>query len=440
MIAGLQTRYAEETGLKALKIKHNNMLGYFIELNQQAGEQLLDANHAGQFIHRQTMANAMRFTTTELTGLEQKISLAGDRARSIEIEMFVQLADETCQRAAMLHAVSDALAELDVYGALAELALQHDYTRPQIDASRSFEITAGRHPVVEASLRRQAGAAFVPNDCMLSAGDVEDDSSPTRHITLLTGPNMAGKSTYLRQNAIIALLAQMGGFVPATSARIGVVDRIFSRVGAADDLARGRSTFMVEMVETATILNLATERSLVILDEIGRGTATYDGLSIAWACVEHLHEVNCCRSLFATHFHELTALSGKLERVKNATVKVREWQGEVIFLHEVAPGAADRSYGIQVARLAGLPAGVIERASEVLQLLEESERAQSRTHIIDDLPLFSAPVAKPAAPPGGGHSRVLDRLKDILPDDLSPREALDLVYQLKKLAVSDDKG
>ena len=440
VIAGLQTRYAEETGLKALKIKHNNMLGYFIELNQQAGEQLLGANHAGQFIHRQTMANAMRFTTTELTGLEQKISLAGDRARSIEIEMFEQLADETCQRAAMLHAVSDALAELDVYGALAELALQHDYTRPQIDASRSFEITAGRHPVVEASLRRQAGAAFVPNDCMLSAGDVEDDGSPTRHITLLTGPNMAGKSTYLRQNAIIALLAQMGGFVPATSARIGVVDRIFSRVGAADDLARGRSTFMVEMVETATILNLATERSLVILDEIGRGTATYDGLSIAWACVEHLHEVNCCRSLFATHFHELTALSGKLERVKNATVKVREWQGEVIFLHEVAPGAADRSYGIQVARLAGLPAGVIERASEVLQLLEESERAQSRTHIIDDLPLFSAPVAKPAAPPGGGHSRVLDRLKDILPDDLSPREALDLVYQLKKLAVSDDKG
>jgi len=440
VIAGLQSRYAEVTGLKALKIRHNNMLGYFIELNQQGGEQLLGANHAGQFIHRQTMANAMRFTTTELTGLEQKISLAGDRARSIEIEIFEQLADEACRRVAMLHTISDALAELDVHSALSELAMRNDYTRPQIDASRSFDIAAGRHPVVEASLRRQAGAAFVPNDCMLSAGDLDEDGTATRHITLLTGPNMAGKSTYLRQNAIIALLAQMGGFVPAKSARIGVVDRIFSRVGAADDLARGRSTFMVEMVETATILNLATEGSLVILDEIGRGTATYDGLSIAWACVEHLHEVNRCRALFATHFHELTALSGKLERVKNATVKVREWQGEVIFLHEVAPGAADRSYGIQVARLAGLPAGVIERASEVLHLLEESERAQSRNHIIDDLPLFSVPVAKPAASSEGGHSKLLQRLHDTLPDDLSPREALDLVYQLKKLAVADDKG
>ncbi len=440
VIAGLQTRYAEETGLKALKIKHNNMLGYFIELNQQGGEQLLGPDHAARFIHRQTMANAMRFTTTELTGLEQKISLAGDRARSIEIEIFEQLADEACKRAAMLHAISDALAELDVYCALAELAVRHEYSRPHIDASRSFEIEAGRHPVVEASLRHQAGSPFVPNDCMLSAGELDDDGAASRHITLLTGPNMAGKSTYLRQNAIIALLAQMGSFVPAKSARIGVVDRIFSRVGAADDLARGRSTFMVEMVETATILNLATERSLVILDEIGRGTATYDGLSIAWACVEHLHEVNRCRSLFATHFHELTALSGKLDRVKNATVKVREWQGEVIFLHEVAPGAADRSYGIQVARLAGLPGGVIERASEVLHLLEESERAQSRSDIIDDLPLFSVPVARPAAVPDAGPSKLLEKLEDTLPDDLSPREALDLVYQLKKLAVSDDNG
>ncbi len=440
VIAGLQTRYAEETGLKSLKIKHNNMLGYFIELNQQGGEKLLGADHAGQFIHRQTMANAMRFTTTELTGLEQKISLAGDRARAIEIEMFEQLAEEACDRAAMLHAISDALAELDVYCALAELALRHDYSRPHMDASRSFVIEAGRHPVVEASQRRQAGPAFVPNDCALSAGELDDDGAPTRHVTLLTGPNMAGKSTYLRQNAIIALLAQMGSFVPARSAHIGIVDRIFSRVGAADDLARGRSTFMVEMVETATILNLATERSLVILDEIGRGTATYDGLSIAWACVEHLHEVNRCRSLFATHFHELTALSGKLDRVKNATVKVREWQGEVIFLHEVAPGAADRSYGIQVARLAGLPPGVIERASEVLHLLEESERAQSRSHIIDDLPLFSVPVVRQPAASSDGPSILQEKLQDVLPDDLTPREALDLIYQLKKLAVSGDNG
>lgn len=440
VIAGLQTRYAEETSLKNLKIKHNNMLGYFIELNQQGGEQLLGADHAGEFIHRQTMANAMRFTTTELTGLEQKISLAGDRARSIEIGMFEHLADEACSRAAMLHAISDALAQLDVYCALAELAMRHDYARPHIDGSRCFDIQAGRHPVVEASQRRQAGSPFVPNDCMLTAGEQDDDGAPTRHITLLTGPNMAGKSTFLRQNAIITLLAQMGSFVPAASARIGVVDRIFSRVGAADDLARGRSTFMVEMVETATILNQATERSLVILDEIGRGTATYDGLSIAWACVEHLHEVNHCRSLFATHFHELTALSGKLDRVKNSTVKVREWHGEVIFLHEVAPGAADRSYGIQVARLAGLPASVIDRASEVLHLLEESERAQSRSHIIDDLPLFSVPVAKPATASAGGSTKLLAKLDEILPDDLSPREALELVYQLKKLAVSGDTG
>jgi DNA mismatch repair protein MutS len=439
VIAGLQTRYAGETGLKALKIKHNNMLGYFIELNQQGGEQLLAANHAGQFIHRQTMANAMRFTTTELTGLEQEISLAADRARSIEIEIFEQFAHETCQRAAMLHTLSDALAELDVYCALAELAARHNYIRPHMDASRRFEVHAGRHPVVEAALRRQSSGTFVPNDCNLSAGETTEDGSPTRHINILTGPNMAGKSTYLRQNAIITLLAQMGSFVPASSARIGVVDRIFSRVGAADDLARGRSTFMVEMVETATILNLATEKSLVILDEIGRGTATYDGLSIAWACVEHLHEVNHCRALFATHFHELTALSARLNRVTNVTVKVREWQGDVIFLHEVVPGAADRSYGIQVARLAGLPSGVIDRASEVLNLLEESERSQSRAAIIDDLPLFSVPQTAGSASKGDNSSALVERLQDILPDELAPREALELIYELKKLAASADK-
>ncbi len=439
VIASLQVRYAEETGIKTLKIKHNNMLGYFIELNQQAGEQLLDANHAGQFIHRQTMANATRFTTTELTGLEQKISLAANRARSIELEIFVKLVDETCQRAAMLHTLSDALAQLDVYCALAELAVAQNYVRPDMDASRRFEITAGRHPVVEVSLRKQAGSSFVPNDCQLTAGELDGEGTPTRHINVLTGPNMAGKSTFLRQNAIIALLAQIGSFVPADAARIGMVDRIFSRVGAADDLARGRSTFMVEMVETATILNLATERSLVILDEIGRGTATYDGLSIAWACVEHLHEVNRCRALFATHFHELTALSSRLDRVTNATVKVREWHGDVIFLHEVVPGAADRSYGIQVARLAGLPASVIERANEVLNLLEEGERTRSRNTMIDDLPLFSVPQTSVSAKSTQLHAPLLDRLAEVLPDELSPREALELLYELKALAATKDK-
>jgi DNA mismatch repair protein MutS len=443
VIAGLQARYAEETGIKTLKIKHNNMLGYFIELNQQAGEQLLDASHAGRFIHRQTMANAMRFTTTELTGLEQKILAAADRARGIEVELFEQMAAMARERAGMVHAIASALAELDVFTALAELAMRCDFVRPNVDASRRFEIEAGRHPVVEAALRKQGGTVFVPNDCSLSAGETDDEGNPTRHIKLITGPNMAGKSTYLRQNALIALLAQAGSFVPARAAHIGVVDRIFSRVGAADDLARGRSTFMVEMVETATILNLATDRSLVILDEIGRGTATYDGLSIAWACVEQLHHVNRCRALFATHFHELTALASRLDTVANATVKVREWQGEVIFLHEVVPGAADRSYGIQVARLAGLPQAVVDRAAEVLQLLEESERTEAHQRIVDDLPLFSvAPRRTPekARPMPPGAADMMAKLEAVLPDELSPREALDLLYELKRLAADRGTG
>ena len=443
VIAGLQASYAEETGIKTLKIKHNNMLGYFIELNQQAGEQLLDAAHAGRFIHRQTMANAMRFTTTELAGLEQKILAAADRARAIELELFETLAGMARERAGMLHATAGALAEFDVFTALAELASKRDYVRPHVDGSRKFEIEAGRHPVVEQALRKQDGAAFVANDCSLSAGEADNEGNTSRHIKLITGPNMAGKSTYLRQNAIIALMAQTGSFVPARAAHIGVVDRIFSRVGAADDLARGRSTFMVEMVETATILNLATERSLVILDEIGRGTATYDGLSIAWACVEHLHAVNRCRALFATHFHELTALSSRLDTVANATVKVREWQGEVIFLHEVVPGAADRSYGIQVARLAGLPQAVIDRASEVLHLLEESERSDAHQRIVDDLPLFSVAPQRPVqkmAPVPPGTAEVVERIRDILPDELTPREALDLLYELKTLAAGRSNG
>jgi DNA mismatch repair protein MutS len=296
-----------------------------------------------------------------------------------------------------------------------------------VDDSQDFRIEGGRHPVVEQALRKAAQNAFVANNCDLSPLDGRANGA----IWLITGPNMGGKSTFLRQNALIAIMAQMGSFVPAASASIGVVDRLFSRVGASDDLARGRSTFMVEMVETAAILNQATPRSLVILDEIGRGTATFDGLSIAWAAVEHLHEVNRCRSLFATHFHELTVLSEKLPRMANATMRVKEWDGDVIFLHEVGPGAADRSYGIQVARLAGLPASVVSRAREVLTLLEDADRKNPAATLIDDLPLFQAAVRR-EEPKSSKPSKVEDLLKALHPDEMTPRDALEALYALKK--------
>ena len=427
VVAALEAGYAELAGVKALKIRHNNVLGYFIEVSRQHGERLTQRPLSETFIHRQTMASAMRFSTAELGALEQKIMLAAERALAIELAVFARLTDLVREAGAGLQALARALAAIDVAAAAAELAAARRWSRPQVDASRALRIVEGRHPVVEEALRREGASAFVPNDCDLTAdGD-------GRHIWLVTGPNMAGKSTFLRQTALIVVLAQAGLPVPARAAHIGVADRLFSRVGAADDLARGRSTFMVEMVETAAILNQATDRSLVILDEIGRGTATFDGLSIAWAAVEHLHEVNRCRALFATHFHELTALASRLPRLANATVKVKEWQGDVVFLHEVGPGSADRSYGIQVARLAGLPASVIARAGEVLEALESAERARPRQALVDDLPLFSAATAQPAAQkrPDGA---VLDRLGSIAADDLSPREALALIYELKALA------
>ncbi len=431
IVAGLQAQYAEATGIKSLKVKHNNVLGYFIEVSAQHGATLMNPPHDADFIHRQTMANAMRFTTAELADLQSRISSAADRAVGIELEIFDRLVAAVDAASRNIGSVADALAELDVAAALGDLAERVRLTRPRVDDSLAFRITAARHPVVEAALAAGGEAGFVPNDCDLSVptGDGEAES---RSIWLLTGPNMAGKSTFLRQNALIAILAQMGSFVPAADAHIGVVDRLFSRVGAADDLARGRSTFMVEMVETATILNQAGERSLVILDEIGRGTATFDGLSIAWACVEHLHEVNRCRALFATHFHELTALAETLPRLANATMKVKEWDGEVIFLHEVAPGSADRSYGIQVAKLAGLPPVVIDRAADVLAALERGEQNSPKADLVDDLPLFTA--ARPqgaAAPRAPGRSALDEALDEILPDDLTPREALDLIYRLK---------
>jgi DNA mismatch repair protein MutS len=430
IVAGLQAGYARDTGVRNLRIKHNNVLGYFIEVAAGGGERLMSPPLNARFIHRQTLASVMRFATTELADLEARIAGAGERALAVELEVFEVLAANVAAAGATIRAVADALAVLDVTAALASLAEAENYCRPVVDRSLAFSVEGGRHAVVEQAIRASGEGAFVPNGCDLGPRDGVGGEADGGHIWLVTGPNMAGKSTFLRQNALIAVLAQMGSYVPATSARIGIVDRLFSRVGAADDLARGRSTFMVEMIETAAILNQAGPRALVILDEIGRGTATFDGLSIAWAAIEHLHEVNRSRALFATHYHELTALAARLERLDNVTVLVKEWQGDVIFLHEIAPGAADRSYGIQVARLAGLPSAVVERARAVLDQLEETARKSPVDALIDDLPLFSARREPPAQPANDALADLLDGIK---PDELTPREALEALYRLKQV-------
>ena len=422
VIATMQSDYVAATGINALKIKHNNVLGYFIETTATHAEKMLNPPLSERFIHRQTTANAVRFTTVELSELETKILNAGNRALEIERQLFQSLRDAVLEQQDQIWQAARGLSELDLAAAFARRAREGDWTRPEMTEDRAFVIEGGRHPVVEAALAR-TGAPFVANDCDLSA-----DRGAA--ISLLTGPNMAGKSTYLRQNALLAIMAQIGSFVPARHAKIGLVSQVFSRVGASDDLARGRSTFMVEMVETATILNQADNRALVILDEIGRGTATYDGLSIAWATLEHLHETNGCRALFATHYHEMTSLAAKLDGLSNATMAVKEWEGEVIFLHEVRDGAADRSYGVQVAKLAGLPDSVIARAQVVLDALEKGEReGGKRKAVIDDLPLFSmaqAPAPKPSAP-----SLVENALRAVHPDEMTAREALNMLYELK---------
>lgn len=433
VIAQLQDTLARQTGVKALKVKHNNVLGYFVEVPAAHGPKLMEAPHKALFIHRQTMANAMRFTTAELADLEGRIARAQGAALDIELAVFSRLRTKVLAQTEALRTLADALAELDVTVALARLAAERGYCRPLIEEGLAFEIAGGRHPVVEPQLKRD-GEVFVTNDCDLSAPTDVDGGA----IWLLTGPNMGGKSTFLRQNALIAIMAQMGSFVPASAARIGVVDRVFSRVGASDDIAHGRSTFMVEMVETAAILNRATMRSLVILDEIGRGTATFDGLSIAWATVEALHDANRCRALFATHFHELTRLSGTLARVANHTMKVREWEGDVVFLHEVGSGAADRSYGIQVARLAGLPDKVVARARAVLDLLETQSSGRPGS-VLDDLPLFAHAPAQPRQPAPKGPVRdplgeLIDRAE---PDAMTPLEAIEMIYALKKARNAD---
>ncbi|MEM9496935.1 MAG: DNA mismatch repair protein MutS [Pseudomonadota bacterium] len=431
VIAGMQAELSALTGIQSLKIKHNNVLGYFVEVTAKHAEKMLSDPLNDVFRHRQTTASQVRFTTADLSALESRILNAGAHALEIEKRLYSSLKRAILDSHAAVASAARALAELDVAAAMADLARSEDWCCPTVDQGRALIIEAGRHPVVEQALKTD-GMPFVSND--LDLGERAD-------IWLLTGPNMAGKSTFLRQNALIVLLAQIGAYVPARAARIGLVSQLFSRVGASDDLARGRSTFMVEMVETAAILNQADGRALVILDEIGRGTATYDGLSIAWATLEHLHGVNGCRALFATHYHEMTRLADTLDRLENATVSVKEHEGDVIFLHEVQRGAADRSYGVQVARLAGLPEAVISRARIVLGALERGERegGQARDALVDDLPLFSASPAPPvsALRSEPDASRALDRLAGILPDELSPREALDLIYELRALLEED---
>ena len=418
VVADLEARAVAEAGVP-FKVRHNAVLGYFLETSAKAAEPLLRPTGESPFIHRQTLANQVRFTTVELSELDAKISQAGYRALAIEGETFETWRTTVQSLARRLQAVAEALAELDAHAALAEWAEEVGGVRPVIDDSLCFDVIAGRHPVVEAAVRSQ-GDPYTPNDCRL------DGSGETAsRLSIVTGPNMAGKSTFLRQNALLVLLAQAGAFVPATAMRLGVVDRLFSRVGAGDDLARGRSTFMTEMVETAAILTQATPRSFVILDEIGRGTATWDGLAIAWACAEALHGTNRSRALFATHYHELAALEDRLSYVCNLSMAAREWNGDLVFLHEARSGAADRSYGVQVAKLAGVPASVVGRAREVLERLE-GEKAAAIS--LDDLPLFAVAESPPPRP-----SAVEDALQAIQPDELSPREALEALYRLKSL-------
>ncbi len=424
VIAEMEGTFREQTGVQSLKVKHNNVLGYFVEVTPTHSDKLLNPPHNADFIHRQTLAGAVRFTTTDLSDLDARISRAASLAIELETKIFKRLVSTVLAQAPAVQQAASALAMMDVAAAMAQLAVERRFIRPQMEKSTVFDVTEARHPVVESALEKANEAPFIPNDCALSA-----DNGDGARLWLVTGPNMAGKSTFLRQNALIVVLAQAGFFVPAAKARIGIVDRLFSRVGAADDLARGRSTFMVEMVETAAILNQATPNSLVILDEIGRGTATFDGLSIAWAAVEHLHDINKSRVLFATHYHELNALSERLEGLASVTMKVKEWEGDVVFLHEVIAGAADRSYGIQVGKLAGLPDLVIRRAKEVLSALEEGDSGRRAATLVDDLPLFQATAPKPAE--SSVAHEALEMLAEVNPDELTPRAALDFLYQLR---------
>ncbi|MBC7505209.1 MAG: DNA mismatch repair protein MutS [Sandarakinorhabdus sp.] len=415
-VIALEAKLRTDTGVSALKIRHNGVLGYHIEVVARAADPLLGDP---RFIHRQTLAGVVRFGSTDLSALAATIAQAGDHALAAEAAHLEELRDLILAGAAAITETAAALARLDVAAGLADLAMTENWVRPTVDATAAFHIEAGRHPVVEAAVKAARGQ-FVANDCNLSAD---------ARLWLVTGPNMAGKSTFLRQNALIAVLAQAGSFVPARSAHIGVIDRLFSRVGAADDLAQGRSTFMVEMVETAAILSGATQRSLVVLDEVGRGTSTYDGLAIAWAVLEAVHDDLQCRCLFATHYHELVALKDRLRSLSAVSVAAREWKGELVFLHQVRPGAADKSYGLAVARLAGVPAPVLSRARSVLARLEANrDKTGGLAAGLNDLPLFGA------APAASAGDALRERLASIDPDAITPREALDLLAELQLLA------
>lgn len=419
-IAKLQNKYAIQTGVSSLKIKFNNLLGYFIEVNDKNAEPLIkDIN----FIHRQTLANVMRFTTKEITDFEHKIKNADTQTLALEMHLFFDFCNKIIDEADNILKTAEAAAFLDVASSLALLAQDKNYTRPKVDDSLDFIIKNARHPVVESVLFKENNADFIGNDCDLSTNN--------KRLWIITGPNMAGKSTFLRQNALIAILAQIGSFVPADEAKIGVVNKLFSRVGASDDLARGHSTFMVEMIETAAILNQADERSLVILDEIGRGTATFDGLSIAWAVAENLHNINKCRALFATHYHELTELAQSLEHLSLNTVAIKEFNDEIVFLYKVIKGAADRSYGIHVAKLAGLPQNVINRAKNILNTLENTEKYNPKTKINNALPLFEKLIEN--SPVDENAIKIKNALENINPDNLAPKEALELLYSLKNM-------
>ncbi len=442
VMAALEASYVEQTGVKTLKIRHNNILGYYIETSANTAKPLLSEPLSATFRHRQSMASAIRFTTTELIEIEGRIASAAERALNLEQDVFNALAEAIAKAEVALSTIAAALAELDCLTALAELASEQGYVRPNLDDSTRFEISGGRHPVVEQALKASRGGPFIENDCVLSRAEMSKpsgfDERAEGRIWLVTGPNMAGKSTFLRQNALITIMAQMGSFVPARSVEIGIVDRLFSRVGASDDIARGRSTFMVEMVETAGILNQATDRSLVILDEIGRGTATFDGLSIAWATVEFLHDISKCRSLFATHYHEMTALARRLRDISNVTIDVKELQDDIVFLHRVKPGAADRSYGIQVAKLAGLPPAVITRAGQILKALEKQDgKSAISAHALEDLPLFAATRPSSHIPGMAAPSPLETAMAEINPDELTPKSALEALYRLKSLSAKN---
>lgn len=417
-IAALEAKYRDEMATPSLKIRHNKVLGYFIEVPARHADRLMAADSG--FTHRQTMAGAVRFNSLGLHEEASRIAEAGGHALAAEEAHFEELTGEVVARREAIAATAEALARIDVAAGLAERAAEDDWCRPEMIDAPCLEVTGGRHPVVEAALAR-SGDRFVANDCLLGTGD---------RLWLIGGPNMGGKSTFLRQNALILLLAQAGSFVPAQAARLGIADRLFSRVGASDNLARGRSTFMVEMVETAAILAQATPASFVILDEVGRGTSTYDGMALAWAVVEAVHELGC-RCLFATHYHELARLAETCDQLSLHHVRAKEWKGDLVLLHELATGAADRSYGLAVARLAGLPPPVLKRAKTILDRLEKGRAETGGLAAgLGDLPLFAAAAQQ--------EEEAVDTLRERLGtcdvDALSPREALDLLYELKRLA------